>query len=225
MSWWRRDLILFHIWRNLLSISAFQCCCEVKCKGKYRESVTKASVLLPEISLGGKKRVLEIQAGSAPRKKSRAHRMTQAHSYTVWQVLDAPNFFHMSRSPLLCTQNPWETAAQPLCVGSVTVPSAFLSAQNSCRNCYPDQAVWHQYTLDRYPKSSFSAQAKLLDRDKGHVKTKQTGYTTAQVLMPQQRIMGKHTKVTASQNASLELSLLKHPHSFIHYSIFPEQRF
>lgn len=136
----------------------------------------------------------------------------------------------MSRSPLLCTQNPWETSAQPLCVGSVTVPSALLGVQNSCRNCCPDQAL--DISIPWTNIQSLSAQATFLDRDKEHVKTKQTGYTTAQVLMPhyrtnlsQQRIMGKCTKVTASLNASLGLSLLKHPHSFIHYSIFPEQRF
>lgn len=106
--------------------------------------------------------------------------LSQAHSHTVWQVLDAPNLSHISRSPLLCTQNPGETSAQTSCVGSVTVPSAFLDVQNSCRNRYPDQAIGHQYTLDKYPKSSFSAQAKFLDRDKGHVKTKQRGCTTAQ---------------------------------------------
>lgn len=187
MAWWGRDLILFHIWRTLVSISAFQYFQEVKCNGKYQGNVTKAYLYFSlRFPCGKKLNILEMNQAVHSTGKQILSMQNEPwpSSHTVWQVVDAPNVLHMSRSPLECTQNPWETSAQPLCAGSVTVPSAFLGVQNSCRNCCPDQAVGHQHTLDKYPKSSFSAQAKFLDRDKGHVKTKQTEYTMAQVLMP-----------------------------------------
>lgn len=152
--------------------------------------------------MGGEKKVLEMQAVHSTWEGSAEHAewtLSQAHPHSVTSSACTKPFAYVQIPFAVLTESMGNSSTALV---SVAVPLAFLGVQSSRRNHCPDQAVGHQYTLDKYQSLLFCSGRMFRQRQKDMLKLKYRIYNSTnsdaslqyKPFTLQQRIMGKCTK-------------------------------